>query len=465
MNVPQLHASLANVQPRPYWIDSISQPPPCPSVVGNLRCDLAVVGGGFTGLWTALLARQRWPSRSIAVIEARSCGGEASGRNGGFCAPSISHGVSNALKRWPMEAERLIRLGRQNLDELANDLQHFGMHVEFEREGKLNLASQPWQIEGLRSMQRNYARFGIKCEWLEGNALTQRLDSPVYHAGLFEPNYALLNPAKMAAELRRVCLEQGVQIFEKSPVQELRPEQDGLLLHTADGDVRTGKVALATNIAPPLLGHLASSVVPVYDYTLVSEPLSEAQLQAIGWNGRYGIADAGNQFHYLRKTADNRILWGGYDAIYYFGGRRDEELTQRPESFNRLAEQFRKAFPALSHISFSHAWGGIIDTSARTTLFTGCEHQGRVAYAMGFTGQGVSASRFAAQNMLDLLSGERTERTELMMTSKAPFRFPPEPLRYVGVKMAQRSLAREDRNGHRDLLLKTFDALGIGFDS
>ncbi|MFJ3468832.1 NAD(P)/FAD-dependent oxidoreductase [Pseudomonas sp. NPDC090201] len=465
MNAPKLHASLANAQPRPYWIDSVSQPPPCPAITGAAHFDLVVVGGGFTGLWTALLARQRWPARSIAVIEARRCGSEASGRNGGFCAPSISHGVGNAFKRWPAEAERLIRLGRQNLDEMADDIRRLGMQVEFEREGKLNLASQPWQIEGLRSMQRNYAGLGIECEWLEADALSQRLDSPVYRAGLFEPNYAQLNPVRMVTELRRVCLEQGVLLFENSPVLELRPEHDGLLIRTAEAQARAGKVALATNIAPPLLGQLSSSVIPVYDYALVTEPLSDAQLHAIGWRGRYGIADAGNQFHYLRKTADNRILWGGFDAVYHFGGRRDEHLTQRPESFNRLALQFRQAFPALQGVSFSHAWGGIIDTSARTTLFTGCEHQDRVAYALGFTGQGVSASRFAAQNMLDLLSGERTERTELAMTSTPPFRFPPEPLRYVGVKMAQRSLAREDRDGHRNLLLKSFDALGIGFDS
>jgi glycine/D-amino acid oxidase-like deaminating enzyme len=459
------HDSLVNALPHPYWQDTVVPAPSAPALEGSLECDLAVVGGGFTGLWTALLARQRWPGAHIAIIEARRCGGEASGRNGGFCAPSISHGVSNALKRWPQEAEQLIRLGRKNLDELAADLQHFGMNVEFEREGKLNLASQPWQIDGLRSMQRNYARFGIACEWLEGRQLAEKLNSPLYGAGLFEPNYALLNPAKMAAELRRACLEQGIRLFEHSPVLDLKKHNDHLRLRTASGELQAGQIALATNIAPPLLGHLASSVIPVYDYSLVSEPLSDAQLQVIGWTGRYGIADSGNQFHYLRKTADNRILWAGYDAIYHYGGRRDEALTQRPASFSRLAEQFHQAFPALGKVRFSHAWGGIIDTSARTTMFTGCEMQGRVAYALGFTGQGVSASRFAALNMLDLLAGERTERTELLMTSKAPFRFPPEPLRYAGVKLAQRSLAREDRNGHRDLLLKTFDAFGIGFDS
>lgn len=459
------HDSLDNAQPRPYWQDTLAPSTAASALAETLECDLAVVGGGFTGLWTALLARQRWPRLNIAIIEARRCGGEASGRNGGFCAPSISHGVSNALKRWPQEAEQLIRLGRQNLDELAADVLRYGMEVEFEREGKLNLASQPWQIDGLRSMQQNYARFGIDCEWLEGSELAKRLDSPRYSAGLFEPNYALLNPAKMAAELRRVCLEQGIRLFEQSPVLALQNARDQLRLRTADGEMLAGQIVLATNIAPPLLGHLASSVIPVYDYSLVTEPLTDAQLQAIGWKGRYGIADSGNQFHYLRKTADNRILWAGYDAIYHFGGRRDEALTQRPASFKRLAGQFHEAFPPLRQVRFSHAWGGIIDTSARTTMFTGCDMQGRVAYALGFTGQGVSASRFAALNMLDLLAGERTERTELLMTSKAPFRFPPEPLRYAGVRLAQRSLAREDRDGRRDLLLKTFDAFGIGFDS
>lgn len=458
-------APLSHAAPRPFWFDTVPPAPAAPALSSDRSFDLVVVGGGFTGLWTALHARLRWPGASVAVLEARRCGGEASGRNGGFCAPSISHGVSNALKRWPEEAERLIRLGRQNLDELEADIHRFGLQVEFERQGKLNVATQPWQIDGLRAMQRNYQRFGIDCEWLEGAALAQRLDSPVYRAGVFEPNYALLNPVKMAAELRRVCLEQGVQLFEDTPVRELHRDSERLLLRCDGGEVEAGQIALATNIAPPLLGHLASSVIPVYDYALVTEPLVDEQLASIGWQGRYGIADAGNQFHYLRKTADNRILWGGYDAIYHFGGRRDEALTQRPETFQRLAEQFREAFPTLGGVGFSHAWGGVIDTSARTTLFAGCEMNGRVAYALGFTGQGVSASRFAALNMLDQLAGERTERTELRMTSQAPFRFPPEPLRYLGVKLAQRSLAREDRNGHRDLLLKTFDAFGIGFDS
>ncbi len=301
------------------------------------------------------------------------------------------------------------------------------MDVAFERQGKLNVASQPWQVDGLRSMQRNYERFGIDCQYVEGVDLKAYLDSPDYVAGVFEPNYALLNPVKMVTELRRVCLAQGVQLFEHSPVSRLREDGTYQVLETGLGTVRADKVALATNIAPPLLGTLKSKVIPIYDYALATQPLDDEQLRAIGWVGRYGIADSGNQFHYLRKTEDNRILWGGYDAIYHFGSRRDEALTQRPDSFATLARQFQAAFPALVDVRFSHAWGGIIDTSARTTMFCGTASNGRVAYAQGFTGQGVSASRFAALTLLDLLEGKATERTKLAMTSTAPFPFPPSP--------------------------------------
>ncbi len=465
MSVLSPRQALAEARPQPFWQDTCQRAAMAPPLTADMHADLVIVGGGFLGLWSALQALERWPNASVVVIEAGRCGAEASGRNGGFCAPSISHGVSNALRRWPDEAEQLIRIGRDNLTAYAEDVQRFGLDVEFELAGKLNVASQPWQVDGLRAMQRNYQRFGVACEFLEGDALRDKLDSPAYVAGVFEPNYALINPAKMIAELRRVCLARGVALFEHSPVTGLHSDGHQQRVQTRLGSVRAGKVVLATNIAPPLLGKLKSAVVPIYDYSLVTEPLTDAQLGAIGWRERYGIADSGNQFHYLRKTADNRMLWAGYDAIYHFGSRRDEALTQRPESFERLAEQFQATFPALAGVKFTHAWGGIIDTSARTTLFCGTAANGQVAYAQGFTGQGVSATRFAALTVLDLLEGLRNERTQLAMTSTAPFPFPPEPLRYAGIRLAQRALAHEDRTGERSLLLKGFDALGVGFDS
>ncbi len=450
---------------RPFWADTLAPAAPCPPLAGDAACDLAIIGGGFTGLWTAVQARRRDPQARIVLVEADRCGNAASGRNGGFCAPSISHGVGNALRRWPREAADLVRLGRANLDEFHRDVEALGLDIGFEREGKLNLAEKPWQVEGLQAMAANYRRFGIECALLEGAALRTRLDSPVYRAALFEPNYALLNPAQTVAELRRVALEQGVAIHEGTPATRLRGDGAGLVVETPGGVVRAARVVLATNATVPLLRRLRPMVVPIFDYVIVTRPLADDELAAIGWQGRHSAADSGNRFHYIRKTADNRILWGGFDAIYHYGARRDPALLDRPETYARLAANFVRALPQLGQVPFTHAWGGIIDTSARTTFFAGTAHGGRLAYAMGFTGQGVSASRFAALAMLDLLEGRDTERTRLAMLRRPPFPFPPEPLRWLSIRWAQRDLAREDMTGRRSLLLRTLDALGIGFDS
>ena len=461
----ELSARLTDTRFAPYWFDTVPQTNGCAPLKDAITADLAVIGGGFTGLWAALKARERWPRARIVLLEARLCGNAASGRNGGFCAPSISHGVSNAVARWPKEADSLVRLGRQNLDELEADLEAYGIDCEFERKGKLNVAARPWQKEGLLAMQAAYARFGIASEYLEGPALAGRFDSPKYSAGLFEPNYGLVNPSKLVAGLRDACLARGMSLYEQSPVTALAGEGDALRLTTPEGSVLAKQVIVATNAAVPLLKRLRQAIIPIFDYTLVTEPLSQAQLTAIGWQGRHGIADTGNQFHYFRKTADNRILWGGFDAIYHYGSSRHPSLLNRAETYLRLERNFLEAFPALSSVSFSHAWGGIIDTSARLTFFAGTAYRGQLAYALGFTGQGVTASRFAALCMLDMLEGIETERTALRMLRSRAVPFPPEPLRSLAVRWAQADLAREDRTGRRSLFLKSLDRLGIGFGS
>ncbi|MFD2174015.1 NAD(P)/FAD-dependent oxidoreductase [Rhodobacter lacus] len=450
---------------RPYWFETVPVGPPCPPPGADLRADLAIVGGGFTGLWAAVHARLRAPEARIVLLEAGRSGEAASGRNGGFCAPSISHGVATALMRWPAEAETLIRLGRENLDGYARDVDTLGLDIGFRREGKLTIARTPWQEASVAAMARDYRRFGIDCTVLTGAALRTRLDSPIHAMGLFEPNYALVNPAQTVAELRRVALKMGVEIHEETPVTALREGAQEITLRTPGAVVQADRVILATNAAVPLLKRLRPAIIPIFDYTILTRPLSDNELAAIGWTEGHSVADMGNQFHYLRKTDDNRILCGGYDAIYHFGARRDAELLDRVETYDRLAKNFARALPQLAHVPFTHAWGGIIDTSARTTLFAGQACKGRLAYAMGFTGQGVSASRFAALAMLDMLEGRDTERTRLQMLRRPPFPFPPEPLRWLGVRWAQAGLAAEDRTGRRSVLNRMLDKMGIGFNS
>ncbi|MFM8426974.1 MAG: NAD(P)/FAD-dependent oxidoreductase, partial [Chloroflexota bacterium] len=207
-------------------------------------------------------------------------------------------------------------------------------------------------------------------------------------------------------------------------------------------------------------------VVPVYDYVLMTEPLSKSQRDSIGWHGREGLADDSNQFHYYRTTEDGRILFGGYDAVYYRNNGVAPHLENRPASFGLLAEHFFQTFPTLEGLRFTHAWGGVIDTCSRYTAFWGKAYRGKLVYAMGYTGLGVGASRFSAQVMLDLLDGKKTERTELQMMKSKPFPFPPEPFRSPIINFTRWSLDQADHNqGKRNLWLKTLDALGLGFDS
>ena len=203
-----------------------------------------------------------------------------------------------------------------------------------------------------------------------------------------------------------------------------------------------------------------------YTYALVSEPLTPDERASIGWERRQGLADANNQFHYFRLTADDRILWGGYDAIYHFGNGVGPELDARPETFDRLEHQFVRAFPQLSGLRFPYRWGGAIDTTSRFTVAFGQVLGGRVTYALGYTGLGVGASRWAAGVVRDFILRPDEDRLRLRIVSSPPIPFPPEPLRSLAVNAVRHELARADRNeGRRGILLRTLDSLGIGFDS
>jgi len=447
----------------PFWLDGLDIPS-WPALETEERFDLVVVGGGFTGLWTALLAKERNPDARVAILEARTVAWAASGRNGGFCEASLTHGESNGERRWPKELELLERLGLENLDEIEETVTGRGWDCDFERTGTLSVATEDYQVDDLRA-----AHNGTTELFLAEDAVRQELDSPTYLAGLWSKrSTAMLNPGKLAAELARACAEAGVEIFERSPVLGIdsNSTKDTVFVETRTGSAQADRVALATNAFPSLLKRYRLHTVPVYDYVLMTEPLTDAQLASIGWGNRQGVADLANQFHYYRLSADNRILWGGYDAIYHYGGAIKPEYDDRRASYETLATHFFATFPQLEGLRFSHRWAGVIDTSTRFCAFFGAARQGRVAYAAGFTGLGVAATRFAANVMLDRLSGLETERTSLQMVRQVPPPFPPEPAAYLGVQATRWALDRADHNGgRRNLLLRTLDAAGLGFDS
>ncbi|QSS93442.1 FAD-binding oxidoreductase [Streptomyces sp. M54] len=461
-------SSLSGAKPVPFWLDDPERPDALPALTGDEHTDLLVVGGGYSGLWTALIAKERDPDRDVVLIEGHEVGWAASGRNGGFCAASLTHGLANGVERWPDEIAKLEELGERNLDAIEAAVARYGIDCEFERTGEIDVATEPHQLQELREWHEEIVKLGITgVDFLDRDALRAEVDSPTFLGGLWDRRgVAMLHPAKLAWGLKRACRELGVRIYEHTRGLELARSGEGMAVRTPYGRVFARRVALGTNIFPSLVKRVRPYTVPVYDYALMTEPLTPAQLESIGWKGRQGLGDSANQFHYFRLSADNRILWGGYDAIYPYGGKLNADLDQRPETFLKLAEQFFTCFPQLSGMRFSHAWGGAIDTCSRFTAFFGTAHQGRVAYAAGYTGLGVGSTRFGADVMLDLLSGEETERTRLEMVRSKPMPFPPEPFAWAGIEITRRSLAHADDNGgRRNLWLKTMDKLGLGFDS
>jgi glycine/D-amino acid oxidase-like deaminating enzyme len=437
-------------------------------LLGAVSADLIVVGGGYLGLWTALLAVTREPGRDVLLLDAKTCGHAASGRNGGFCEASLTHGFGNGLARWPEELGTLLALGRQNLDAIERAVTDHGIECDFVRSGSLSVATTSHQVEDLLDEQQSATDVGHQVTLLDENALRMRVRSPLFGGALLDPDSAIVEPARLAWGLRAACLRHGVRIAEGTWVRRLRPASDGpgVVVTTSGGQVAARQVMLATNASRPLLRRLRLMTVPVYDYALMTEPLTEAQREEIGWHGREGISDRTNQFHYFRTTQDGRILWGGYDAIYHFASRQRPAYEQRPETFSLLARNFFETFPQLEGLRFTHQWGGVIDTCTRFTAFHGTAYAGRVAYALGFTGLGVGATRFAAEVALDQLSGLDTERTRLRMVREKPVPFPPEPARWAGIRATTWSLARADRHeGHENLWLRAMDRLGLGFDS
>ena len=449
-----------------YWLDRPDRPQALPPLTQDVDADLVIVGAGFTGLWTALLAHDVDPDRDIVVIERTRVADGGTGRNGGFVAASITHGFGNGLSRWPDELPALLALGQRNLEDIETFVKLNRLECDFQRAGEIHVAVADHQVGELRQTVQDMQAFGLSVDFMDQEAIQRHIHSPTYLAGLRDPDsVALVDPARLAWGLLATARLRGIRVFENTEITSLDDEHDRVVLSTQFHRITAQRAVFATNAFPSLIPAVRHRVVPVYDYVLMTEPLSDTQWRDLGWSEREGLSDAGNQFHYYRPTADGRILWGGYDAIYHPGNGFGPQFENDDDAYQRLATHFLQTFPQLENIRFTHAWGGAIDTCSRFTAFWGTEAAGKVAYVAGFTGLGVGASRFAGQVILDLLDGHDTTRTRLEMVQTKPIPFPPEPLRTLGIKWTTMSLQRADTKGKRNLWLRTLDRLGLGFDS
>ena len=460
-----VRAALADAVPDVYWTDRPDRPTPRPTLTGSgHRADLVVVGGGFTGLWAAILAKEDDPSRDVVLLERGRFGVAASGRNGGFVSPSLTHGLAQGIACWPDEVPTLERLGAENFAALAAAVERYGIEADLHVPGEITMALDEHQLDAVTEGYELHRAHGVPVTYLDEAAARARVDSPRYLAGFVDPTVGLVDPGRLVWGLADAAERLGVRLHEDTAVTAFDEESSGLTVRTEWGSVRADRVVLGTGAFRGPLRRLAHYTLPVYDHVLMSEPLSAEQLSALGWEGREGLTDAGNQFHYYRRTLDDRVLFGGFDANYHFPGRIDPRLEQS-ESHDLLARHFFEIFPQLEGLRFTHRWAGVIDTTSRFTPVFGTAFGGRLAYAVGYTGLGVASTRFGARAALDLVDHRDTEVTRLGMVRRKPLPFPPEPLRYLGVRATRASLAAEDRTGKRNLWLRGLDAVGIGFDS
>ncbi|MEO7986969.1 MAG: FAD-dependent oxidoreductase [Gemmatimonadales bacterium] len=459
--------SMQPIEQACYWL-AHRAPRDTVALDGAEQADVAVVGAGFTGLWTALFLKSLDPTLSVVVIEQGVAAYGASGRNAGMLSETVDHSHGLAIQHFgEAEARRLAGVGEANVAEMLRFLDERGIDCDYEATGRLIVALTEGQLEESARTVAVARRLGLTTfRQLDREAVRAELDSPLYLGGVSVAGGGILDPVKLADGLRREAERTGVRVYERSRVEGLESSGAGVRLRTEGGHVDARRAVLAMSA---YTHHLVPAVthrfIPLYDYILVSDPLTAAQQGSIGWRHRQGVSDGRTFFNYYRLTADDRILWGTSEAAYYRRNRVDPACDHSPGHYAALRSSFRRHFPALSSLEFPYAWGGAICSTTRLTPFFGRALEGRVMYALGYTGHGVGTTRLAGRMLAHMALDRHHELLDLALVRRKPFPYPPEPLRSWAVGAVTRGLRRVDEGHSPSLVLRALDRLGIGFSS
>ncbi len=450
----------------PLWHDQEVRPEQLPPLARDEKCQLLIVGGGFTGLWAALQAKESMPDLDIILIESTFVGDGASGRNGGILESDLAHSQTNSDYHFPNESERIDELGRQNLKEYIESLDRYNIDARYENVGLMEVATREHHVKELRDEYEENKKSGSNAIWFDQDEVRRQVNSPTYLAGVWTPGPGgIIDPARLCWGLKKVLLSLGVRFFEGTSMLGIKPMGTGMQTTCPDGTINSDKILMATNAFPSPQSQIRKSTIPIWDYQVATEPLSSSQLDSIGWKERYALTNRNNMFHYYRLTRDNRITWGGGGSVcYYYGSNTDQGVADPQERFERLSKTFFETFPQLEGIRFTHRWGGIIASSTRFCMVPGVAFDGRVSWSVGYTGLGVGATRFGARVGLELLGYHPSDILNMQFIKKKPLNWPPEPFRWFGVTMTRHALSKADANyGKPGLWLKLMDRFNIGF--
>ena len=430
-----------------FWLETAGEElVPRPSLAGPAEADVAILGAGFTGLWTAYYLLRREPSLRVVVLEAETAGFGASGRNGAWCNAAFPVTPGELTRRFGEEAARDLLLEmRGAVDEVGRVSEAEEIEAQYFPGGQLRVARGPAQVPGIEASYESMRVLGLEEDlWLlDAEETARRVRITGAEGALFSPYCATIHPAKLARGLARAVERLGGVIFERTPVTDFETGSNPRLM-TQAGDVRARTVVLAGEAYLARLRKLKRQVLPIYSLIVLTEPLSDEQWDTIGWEGRECVASNRYTVDYLSRTADGRILFGGRGAPYHFGSRVEDEYDLHAPTHELLRRTAREWFPALKGARFTHAWGGPLAMPRDWMPTMSYDPAEGVATARGYTGQGVATANLSGQTLADLILDRDTNVTRLPTVNHKPRPWEPEPLRWLGARYVQRGLMRAD---------------------
>lgn len=435
-----------------FWLETAGEKlAPRPSLRGMAEADVAILGAGFTGLWTAYYVLKHEPSLRVVVLEAEIAGFGASGRNGAWCNSAFPVSPAELARRFGSEAARQLLLEmRGAVEEVGRVAAAEGIDAQYFRGGQLRVARGPSQLPGIRASYETLRALGLDdgLRLLNAEETARHIRITGVVGALYSPYCATIHPARLVRGLARAVERLGGEIFEHTPVEDYEGGASPGLV-TSTGGVRARTVVLAGEAYLARLRKLHRQVLPIYSLIVLTEPLSEPRWAEIGWEGRECVGSNRYTVDYLSRTADGRILFGGRGAPYYYGSRIKDEYDRHDPTHEMLRRTVRQWFPSLEGVRFTHAWGGALAMPRDWMPTMSYDPKSGIATAHGYTGQGVATSNLSGRTLADLILGRDTTITSLPTVNHKPPRWEPEPLRWLGTRFVQRGMMRVDDRAER----------------
>jgi glycine/D-amino acid oxidase-like deaminating enzyme len=428
------------------WMDTVGGDlTPRPPLGGDIDVDVAIVGAGYTGLWTAYYLKKADPSLRIAILEKEFAGFGASGRNGGWCSALFAASHEKIAKSSGREG--VIAMQRamfETVDEVGRVIEDEGIDAQFEKAGTIIFATSPGQLERVRGEVEGERSWGFgedDIRWLEPEEAGELMRVSGSLGASFTPHCAALHPARLARGLAATVERLGVTLYEETTAISIEPKKV-----TSDrGIVRAPLIVRATEGYTARLRGMRRRLVPLYSLMVATEPLPDSVWNKIGWRRRHTMADGRHLLIYAQRTADGRIALGGRGAPYHFGSRIEPEFERRPDVFAELKRVLHDLWPTTRDFAITHEWGGPLGVPRDWFSSVGFDRTTGLAYAGGYVGDGVSTTNLAGRTITDLFLDRDSDLLRLPWVGHRSSKWEPEPLRWIGINLATRVYESADR--------------------